>query len=221
MQFERVADHPKTMVPWVTAKLSQLGEQDRLSEFSDWVESCLSKPWEHTETNSRGAVYDGCYAGKNGDIQETHKFMAWFLPYHASGGKNDTCFPDWALEKLRQGGHALTQRGNGTGTANSTSDGDVYVACLRELEGSAHGAANLSATCRAFVQRLQTDDESGRAEVEEREFVHEEGMGEEDPEAPHGEDEVAESLEDLPGWLQKKFEAALSGRAAANDVSQD
>eukprot|EP00811_Abedinium_folium_P009982 NODE_19231_length_853_cov_6.334711.p1 GENE.NODE_19231_length_853_cov_6.334711~~NODE_19231_length_853_cov_6.334711.p1 ORF type:complete len:145 (+),score=48.46 NODE_19231_length_853_cov_6.334711:3-437(+) len=134
------------------------------------------------------------------------------VPYHASGGKNDTCFPDWALSKLRMGGAALLQGVNGTNSTNGTSANDVYVACLKELEESVHGIAGLSAMCRTFVQRMQTDEESGHSEAEEGDYIHaDEGTdGTVQQHEQHEDHFVAESLEELPDWLRQKFEDALA-----------
>eukprot|EP00747_Dinoflagellata_sp_TGD_P143221 gnl/TRDRNA2_/TRDRNA2_176359_c8_seq1.p1 gnl/TRDRNA2_/TRDRNA2_176359_c8~~gnl/TRDRNA2_/TRDRNA2_176359_c8_seq1.p1 ORF type:complete len:352 (+),score=80.67 gnl/TRDRNA2_/TRDRNA2_176359_c8_seq1:128-1183(+) len=218
MQYERVEEYDPTLLDWVSNQYGKLGEDNELMQFQAWAHSCLTQPWNHKDKSAVGAPYDGCYVGKNGVMEEVDNFMAWMIPYHASGFKNDTCFPDWALEKLRQKGSALLQ-GNGTNTSANESGSDVYVKCLKELEGRSHhgkGLDTVSRECRRFVQRLVTDDESGHAEAEESAYVDEESESDGDDEE---EEWVAESLEDLPDWLQQKFQAALAKHADGMNAS--
>eukprot|EP00747_Dinoflagellata_sp_TGD_P143211 gnl/TRDRNA2_/TRDRNA2_176359_c1_seq2.p1 gnl/TRDRNA2_/TRDRNA2_176359_c1~~gnl/TRDRNA2_/TRDRNA2_176359_c1_seq2.p1 ORF type:complete len:1083 (+),score=188.25 gnl/TRDRNA2_/TRDRNA2_176359_c1_seq2:358-3249(+) len=196
-----------SMNVWVTNHFTKMGEDDRMERWAKWQESCLTEPWKHTKNNARGILFDGCYYGKNGAEDQITKFFDWFIPYHESNGTNDTCFPDWALEKLRQSGAALTQSRNGT---NGTDENEFYEACLAELKD--HGATDLSERCRLFIQRLTVDDESGRAAAVEGSYIFEntdEKTKDEEDKDPEMENEfVAESLDELPDWLQKKFEAA-------------
>lgn len=206
IQFERVDKAPPLLVDWIKAKLGAIGEDAKLAAFEEWEESCLTKPWEHQHTNSDGAIYDGCYLGKNGVIEEVHDFMAWIIPFHASSWTEDSCFPDWALEKLRQGGHALLQQGAANGTVDNE---EFYQDCLREMETASHDLGSISPACRNFMKQLVTDDQDGRAAAEEREYIE----GEEEGESGESEQSewTAETLDDLPSWLQAKFRAAGPG----------
>jgi len=219
MQYDRISEKDPKMISWIAAAYRKLNEDNLLMQFQAWVHSCLTMPWKHTKPNSRGIVYDGCYGGKNGEIEQVTKFMDWMIPYHASGGKKDSCFPDWALKMLRMAGHALLQVGSGS---NSSSDSG-YDECMKELDNSAQGTRSLSnmgnigPKCRQFLLTQQTDEESGHTKAEEGDYIDDEGNSDADEgEGPW----VAESLGDLPDWFQKKFQAALSQIAAKGNMTR-
>jgi len=213
MQFERITESKDPITMWLLRILEKRGEKTRLDEFEVWRESCLTQPWKHTHNKSTtGAVFDGCFAGKNGVIAEVHNFMAWFIPFHETG--EDSRFPEWALMKLRQKGVALLEQNSTNSTLDNQEDED-YNQCLQEMHSGTKDVSQLSDFCRAFVKQLVTDDTSGKAKAEEDEYLPD---GEAEDTSRDAEDQgaaewVPESLEDLPEWMQKKFQEAGASTA--------
>eukprot|EP00404_Azadinium_spinosum_P051557 CAMPEP_0180754494 /NCGR_PEP_ID=MMETSP1038_2-20121128/33222_1 /TAXON_ID=632150 /ORGANISM="Azadinium spinosum, Strain 3D9" /LENGTH=675 /DNA_ID=CAMNT_0022788403 /DNA_START=42 /DNA_END=2069 /DNA_ORIENTATION=- len=155
-QFERVEVSPSwtfLMESWILPKMTSFGSAERSNQITEWAESCLTTPWNHTHNNTRHEMYDGCYYGKDSDFSAVIHFMTWILPFHASGWKDDAMFPEQTLKWLRASGAALLQTENASSSGISAS---LTQACLAD--------PNADSSCPNIIALVKGDVESGREE---------------------------------------------------------